>query len=35
MTYKYRYVRRELYESNPEKKLKSYRSLSEISRLIR
>lgn len=35
MTYKYRYVRRELYESNPEKKLKSYRSLSEMSRLIR
>lgn len=35
MTYKYRYIRRELYEANPAKRLKSFRSPSEISRLIR
>lgn len=35
MTYKYRYIRRELYEANPAKRLKSFRSPSEMSRLIR
>ena len=35
MTYKYRYIRREIYETNPAGKLNSYRSLSEMARLFK
>lgn len=35
MTYKYRYIRREMYETNPADKLNSYRSLKDMVRLFK
>jgi hypothetical protein len=35
MTYKYQYIRREIYEKNPEGELNSYRSFTDMVRLFR